>query len=53
MKRVLEQIVNAVAEDHVIDDALEWPEHIQMVHCGSSQDARYERLTNIIAELTG
>jgi len=32
-------------------DEFEWPEHIQMVHCEAGIEARYEALTNIIAEL--
>lgn len=32
-------------------DDFEWPDHIQMVHCEASIEARYKALTNIIAEL--
>jgi pimeloyl-ACP methyl ester carboxylesterase len=32
-------------------DDFEWPDHIRMVHCEASIEARYEALTNIIAEL--
>ena len=33
-------------------DAFEWPENIRMVHCEATVEARYEALTDIIAELT-
>ena len=32
-------------------DDFEWPDHIHMVHCEASPEARYDALTNIIAEL--
>jgi pimeloyl-ACP methyl ester carboxylesterase len=32
-------------------DDFKWPAHIEMIHCEASPDARYEALTNIIAEL--
>lgn len=32
-------------------DAFEWPENIRMVHCEASPEARFETLTNIMAEL--
>ena len=34
-------------------DRFEWPSNIRMAHCESSVEARYECLTNIIAEMTG
>jgi len=33
-------------------DDFEWPQHIRMVHCKASPEARYAALTNAIAELS-
>ena len=33
-------------------DDFDWPENIRMAHCEAGPEARYECLTNIIAELT-
>jgi pimeloyl-ACP methyl ester carboxylesterase len=33
-------------------DNFEWPQHIRMVHCKAAPEARYEALTNVIAELS-
>jgi hypothetical protein len=32
-------------------DDFEWPDHIKMVHCEASPEARYDALTDIIAEM--
>ncbi len=32
-------------------DPFEWPDNIRMVPCEATPEARYETLTNIIAEL--